>query len=83
MIDPGVQSAMVGVVALGIAYLGKVSICYLKLKLNKNEKVNNCKSVCSQHAHLVAMVKKISDHYEDEKQIDLYSKAIERVNSGK
>ena len=81
MIDPGVQSAIVGVVALGVAYLGKLSVCYLRLKLNKN---NNrrlfYRPVCSQHDELLNIIRELKNHYDEERQIELYSKAIKRAN---
>lgn len=82
MIGPEAQGALIGLAAAGIAWAGKISICYLKLKLGKGTN-GKCTPhpVCDQHAQLVGMVRRIADHYQEEKQIGLYTEAIKRANS--
>lgn len=78
MVGPEAQSALIGAGAMGITWLGKIGVCYLKLKLSKNGKPAP-HTICSQHNHLLEVVHKIEAHYEDEHQISLYTKAIKRA----
>lgn len=78
MIETEIYGSMIGVLGVGVAYLGKIGICWLKLKLNKAPKGAR-RSVCGQHNDLLVMVREIKNHYDDEKQVELYSRAIKRA----
>jgi len=78
MLGPEAQSALIGVAAVGVTYLGKIGVCFVKNKVSKNGKAYSA-NVCKHHDDLVSLVNKINDHFQDERQVDLYSRAIRKV----
>jgi len=80
-LHPEVQGALIGVGALGGAWVGRAGFDYLKYKIVGNGKCNGGKH-CSDHQSIVETLAKLESNYEDEKQVDLYVRAIQRANGG-
>ena len=79
MIPPEVQGALIGVGATGLSWTGKIAFDYLRLKFSKNGNSNN--GFCSQHREVITLLREIKSHYEEEKQIELYTEAIKRAGN--
>ena len=80
-----VQGALLGVSAFVVAGGVKWAVNYGKMYVdtkilkNGNGKCNGGKH-CGDHKSLVEAVNKLTEQYEDEKQIGLYTEAIKRAN---
>ena len=80
-VDSEATAAAIGVGALGLAWCARQAFLYLRWKLTGNGRCNGGKH-CADHPTVMETLNTLKENYEDDKQIELYTRAIKRVNGG-
>ena len=79
MITPEVQGSLIGVGALCGAWALRATWDYAKYKLTGNGRCSN-NGHCRDHSAVMQILKHLQESHEDEKQVELITRAIKRAN---